>query len=370
MNVMAHKMRFSVNPKVPLAEEPGTGHNRFHPDIEPIGSVKPGEVITFETRRADDAFIDRDTTSADLARWNPGVAHPITGPVHVEGAEPGDVLEVEFLDYEVDDFGWTAIMPTFVYPHLVPMFQEYYLVKWDIDGKYARSADLPGVAIPAATFAGIAGVAPSRELMDEQRERERALASRGGPVVPDFPEAAVPATAAEGLRTVPPREGGGNLDNKALTAGSRLLLPVHVHGALFSVGDLHFSQGDGEVCGCGIEIAGAVTLRFSLQKNPSWRPRIVAYETVERVNRPVFATCGISVTHDGRNEPMDINLATGNALLDMIQYLGATRGLSPEQALILMSVAVDVRVSEAVDVPNPLVSAVLPLDIFQDVASV
>ncbi len=150
-----------------------------------------------------------------------------------------------------------------------------------------------------------------------------------------------------------------------LVAGSRLLLPVDVPGALFSVGDLHFAQGEGEVCGTGIEVAGAVTVRFGLRKQPTWRPPFPAYETPGLPARPAFATTGLSVDEDGRNESLDLSLATRRALLAMLDHLILERGLGRESAYALMSVAVDLRLSEVVDVPNPVVSALLPLDIFE-----
>ena len=167
--------------------------------------------------------------------------------MYVTGAQPGDLLEIELLRYETDDFGTTAVIPGFGY--LADLFPDPYLVKWEIAGGLARSEELPGVAVPEDAFAGVIGVAPSRERLEAIRRREEALAARGEPVADSMPEGAVPPEAAEGLRTIPPRELGGNLDIRQLVAGSRLWLPVDVPGALFSIGDLHFAQGDGEVCG-------------------------------------------------------------------------------------------------------------------------
>jgi formamidase len=155
------------------------------------------------------------------------------------------------------------------------------------------------------------------------------------------------------------------MDTRGIVAGSRLLLPVDVEGALFSVGDLHFAQGDGEVCGTAIEVAGAVTVRFALRREEQWRPRFPAYRTPARPARPSFATTGIPVRDDGGNESMDLTLSARNALLEMIGYLTATYGFSREAAYALCSACVDLRLSEVVDVPNPLVSAVLPLDVFE-----
>ena len=357
-------MRIAVDSSRPLAEEPDSGHNRWHPDIEPLASVAPGREVTLETRDGLDGQLTRASRHEDVLRLDLGRGHPLTGPVYVEGAEPGDLLEIELLAYEAPDFGVTALVPGFGF--LADLFPDPYVVKWDLEDDVARCDELPGVAVPAAIFAGVAGVSPSPTLLEELRGREEELAARGGLVAPSLPEAAVPARAAGGLRTIPPRELGGNLDVRQLVAGSRLILPVHVPGALFSIGDLHFAQGEGEVCGTGLEIAGAVTLRFEVRKDAAWRPSFPAYETPERPARRSFATTGLSVSEDGTNESLDLTLATRRALVEMIDYMTAVRGFTREQAYALASVAVDLRLSEVVDVPNPVVSALLPLDIFDD----
>ncbi len=356
-------MRVAVDATVPLAREPGSGHNRWHPELEPIARVAPGEELTLETRDGLDGQLTRTSTHADVGRLDLGLGHPLTGPVFVEGAEPGDVLEVELLAYETADFGVTALVPGFGF--LADLFPEPFLVPWELEGGRARSPELPGVTVQGAPFAGVAGVAPSHEEIERIRAREGALRARGGAVADDLPETAVPPAAAAGLRTIPPREGGGNLDVPQLVAGSRLLLPVSVPGALFSVGDLHFAQGEGEACGTGIEVAGAVTLRFSVSRRPAWRPTFPAYETPARPGRACVATTGIAVREDGTQEGLDLAVATRRALLEMLGYLTEARGLGREQAYALVSAAVDLRLSEVVDVPNPVVSALLPLDVFE-----
>ena len=202
-------------------------------------------------------------------------------------------------------------------------------------------------------FAGVVGVAPSRELMGEIARREQALADAGAPVADSLPETAIPAMASSGLRTIPPREIGGNLDIRQLVAGSRITLPVHVEGALVSVGDLHFAQGDGEVCGTGIEVAGAVTLRIGV-RTPEGPIRLPSFETPERPQAASFATTGIAL-----DTPMDVDAAARVALLEMIDHLEARLGVTRAAAYALCSVAVDLRISEVVDVPYPLVSALL-----------
>ena len=128
---------------------------------------------------------------------------------------------------------------------------------------------------------------------------------------------------------------------------------------------VHFAQGEGEVCGTGIDVAGAVTVRLGLDRSPAWRPRFPAYETPARPAPRALATTGISLRDDGGNEELDVGLAARQALLEMIDYLTGVRGLGREQAYVLASVAVDLRISEVVDVPNALVSALLPLDVFE-----
>jgi formamidase len=332
-------------------------HNRWHPELPAAATVRPGDVLTLETRDGIDGQLTRESTHADCAALGLGLAHPLTGPVHVEGAGPGDVLEVEILGYETPDFGVNCVIPGFGF--LADVFDEPFLVPWELDGERARSPELPGVAVPAVVHAGVAGVAPSHALMELQREREELIRAAGGPVAEPLPEDAHPDAAAGGLRTIPPRETGGNLDIRRLTAGSTLLLPVHVPGALFSVGDVHFAQGDGEVCGTGIEIAAGVTVRFGLRKAPRWAPRFPAYLTPAQPARACFATTGIS-EHDA----MDLTAAARAALLAMIDWLEAEHGLARPAAYCLCSACVDLHLSQVVDVPYPLVSALCPLDVF------
>ena len=331
-------------------------HNRWHPDLEPVASVAPGVEVTLETRDGIDGQLTRTSTDADVLGLDLGLGHPLTGPLYVEGAEPGDLLEVELLAYEPADFGVTALIPGFGF--LADLFPDPYVVKWETAGGVARSQELPQVAIPAEVFAGVIGVAPSHELLEEFRARERAIAAQGGPVADELPERAVPSTAADGLRTIPPRETGGNLDVRQLVAGARLFLPVCVAGALFSIGDLHFAQGDGEVCGTAIEVAGSVTVRFAVHDVPA-PPPFPAYQTPGSPARRSFATVGIPV-----EAGMDLNAGARAALLEMIGHLQRRYGFARPAAYALCSACVDLRISEAVDVPYPLVSALLPLDVF------
>jgi formamidase len=193
--------------------------------------------------------------------------------------------------------------------------------------------------------------------------------------LPPEAQGAVPASepiASEALRTIPPREIGGNLDIKQLSKGARLLLPVFAEGALFSVGDAHFAQGDGEACGTAIEMAGAIVVRFALHKGEAERrhirfPRFARddYYFPPELAAPkrFLATTGLSIREDGTNESEDATLSARNALLAMIDLL-VERGWTRQQAYAICSVAVDLKLSELVDVPNIVVSAFLPLDIF------
>ena len=357
-------MRLELDASKRLAEEPTTGHNRWHPDIEPLARIAPEEELTLETRDGIDGQLTEASAHADAAALDLGLGHPLSGPIFVESALPGDVLEVEFVSFEAADFGVAAIIPGFGF--LADLFEEPFVAKFRLADGFARSDELPGLSIPADMFPGAVGVAPSHELMEQWRARETELAGRGGAVADDLPEDAVPPVAAAGVRTIPPRELGGNMDVRGLVAGSRAYFPVHVPGALFSIGDLHFAQGDGESCGTGIEMAGATTVRFRVHKSRAWTPRFPAYETPPLRSRRTFATTGIALDDNGRNEDMDLSLATRRAMLEMIDWLGAEHGLSREAAYVLVSITVDMRLSEIVDVPNPMVSAVVPLDIFDE----
>jgi len=327
-----------------------------------VARCEPGEEVVFELRDSRDRQLTRDSRHEDLLSL-PRTIHPLTGPVRVEGAEPGDVLEVEFLSYDCDDFGWTGIWPGS--GMLGDLFPDPYLLAWELDGRAARSEALPGVAVPGAPFAGVVGVAPSWGLFETVREREAALAATGAEIDLPDPEHAAPPSAGDGLRTIPPRENGGNMDIRDLVAGARLLLPVFVPGALVSIGDLHFAQGDGEVCIAAIETGGSVTVRLGLRRG-DWGPRFPAWERPAPVGRPMFATTGVPLTDDGANANMDLWLASRRALIEMLEYLQRERALEREPAYVLMSAAVELRISEAVDAPNALVSACLPLDVFEE----
>jgi formamidase len=357
-----------------LREEPTKGHNRWHPDIPPVATVEPGEVVGLETRDGLDGQVRPNSTATDLRRINLNVVHPLTGPVFVKGAEPGDLLEVTLVEIEPQPFGFTIQIPGFGF--LRDLFPEPHIVRWTIAGGFATSPDLPGVRIPGAPFMGVIGLAPSHELLAQINRREADLAGRGGMVL--LPEAAGavpadPALARTAVRTIAPHETGGNVDIKQLTKGTTLRMPVYVPGALFSVGDGHFAQGDGESCGTAVEMAATCYCSFNLIKRAA-RARSIRdvqfyrndYFTAPEmaVPRRFFATTGQSYTREGVNHAEDATLAARNALLNMIDYLVAERSFTRQQAYAICSVAVDLKISELVDVPNFVVSAFLPLDIF------
>jgi formamidase len=357
-----------------LKEEPRLGHNRWHPDIPPVVEVDVGEEVVLETRDASDCQIKPNMTVADLNRLDAKVAHPLTGPVYVKGAKPGDLLEVEYLDIVPQPVGWTRNRPGAGF--LRDLFTEPYLVHWEMKDGCATSPQIPGVRIPNGSFMGTAGIAPSHAQLEAWTRREADLVARGGIAFPPDPEDAVPsggAIARQGLRTLPPRENCGNVDAKQLTKGARLLIPVNVEGALYSAGDGHFAQGDSECCITAIEMGATAVVRFRLHEGEAARhhirwPRFAhpGYFLPPEWAAPrnFIATMGMPVREDGTQEGEDLTLAARNALINMIELL-QERGWSRQQAYIICSVAVDLRVSNIVDLPNVTVSAFLPEDIFQ-----
>src|ERR1700720_1556931 len=249
-----------------LGEEPSCGHNRFHPDIAPIVEIGAGEEVALETRDALDGQLKPGTTVADFPSLDVGAVHPLTGPVFVKGATRGDTLEIEFTDIIAQPVAFSAIMPGLGF--LRDVMTEPFLVHWQIRDGWATSAEIPGVRIPGAPFMGVSGVAPSPEKLVEWTVREQRVIDQGGLAFPPDLQGAVPQgpCGLAGLRTLPPRENGGNFDVKQLTKGSKLFLPVFVEGALFSTGDAHFAQGDGEVCVTAVEMGATVAVRFKIHK--------------------------------------------------------------------------------------------------------
>jgi formamidase len=221
---------------------------------------------------------------------------------------------------------------------------------------------------------GVSGVAPSAEKLKEWTAREQRLLERGGMVLPPDAAGAVPGGACglAGLRTLPPRENGGNFDVKQMSKGAKLFLPVFAEGGLFSTGDAHFAQGDGEVCVTAVEMGATVTVRFKRHAGVANRRKFQApvFTREDYFIDPKFAApqrflgvMGMPIRPDGENEGENLTLACRNAVLNMMELL-QERGFTRNQAYVICSVAVDLRVSNVVDVPNYVVSALLPEAIF------
>ncbi len=300
-------------------------HYEWDNALPPLLEIDPGDTVVFDTRDAADGFYTPASIHADVLARGPFRGHPLTGPVRVRGARPGDALVVEVLEVRpAAAFGWTAIRPG---RGLLPEseFPEPFLQIWDLsDGTHARMAR-PRIAVPTAPFPGVMGTA-----LDEPG----------------------------GHSTMPPRKNGGNMDIKQLTSGTTLYLPVWVDEALFSVGDGHAAQGDGEVCVTAVEMRARVTLRFGLEPGRDLR------EPQFRTPGPrAPATAGGSHFATTAHGP-DLFAAAQQAIRYMIGHLVRERGLSREEAYIVSSVAVDLRISEIVDAPNWIVSAFLPESIF------
>jgi len=299
-------------------------HQEWNNALPPRLTVDPGDTVVFDTRDAANLFYSKGSTHEDVLRRGPFRGHPLTGPVAVRGARPGDTLVVEILDVQPAlDWGWTAIRPG---RGLLPEadFAKPFLQIWDLgDKRHARMGSR--VAVPIAPFPGVLGVA-----LDEPG----------------------------GHSTMPPRRAGGNMDIKQLVAGATLWLPVLVEGALFSAGDAHAAQGDGEVCVTAVEMSGRLTLRFGLQQG-----RRLAEPQLRTPAPPSNATNRGSHYATTAHGP-DLFAASQQAIRYMIEHIVEGHGLSREQAYAVCSVAVDLKISEIVDAPNWIVSAFLPESIF------
>ncbi len=300
----------------------------------------------------------------------------------------GDILEVKILDIIPSDFAYTINVPGFGF--LRREIPGPAILRWNIQGDLATSPDLPGVRIHAAPSMGTAGIALSVAKTEEVFQREEELRLRGGFVLPPDPRAAVPAALCgpDGsvqdrcLRTIPTRENAGNIDVKQLTPGGTVLIPVFVPGALFSAGDAHFAEGDGEIAGTTMEMNTTLVVQFGLRKGEAARLGVTMFEferdtffaPPERaVPKRFFATTGISFPDPpgatfpvAKNQSEDLTLSAKNAALNMIDHLVRTRGLTRQQAYMLSSTAVDLHITQLVDVPNFLVSALLHLEVFEE----
>jgi formamidase len=367
-----HKHAIRIDRAKRLAAEPHSGHNRYHPDIGPALEVAEGDEVVLETRDALDGQIGPATTLADLGGLDANLVHPLTGPVLIKGAEPGDAIEVEFLDIVPQPTAFSAIVPGLGF--LRDVMTTPFLVHWTIRDGWATAPEIPGVRIPGAPFMGISATAPSAQKLKDWTEREQRALEAGGFVLPPEAAGAVPGgrCGLEGLRTLPPRENGGNFDVKQLTKGAKLLLPVFAKGALFSTGDAHFAQGDGEVCVTAVEMGATVAVRFKIHKGLANKRTFAGpvFSHPGYFADPKFAApenflgvMGMPINAKGEIESENLTLAARNATLNMMTLL-QERGFSREQAYVICSVAVDLRISNVVDVPNYVVSALLPERIF------
>lgn len=289
--------------------------------IPPVARIESGDIVNFDLLEASNGQITPGDTVDAVVNLDFGRVDQVNGPVYVEGAEPGDTLQIELLDLEPAGWGWTAIIPGFGL--LADEFTEPALKIWHFEDGRAEFA--PGISIPLDPFCGEIGLAPGME---------------------------------GGLSTIPPYRHGGNMDTKHLTKGATLFLPIEAEGALYSMGDGHAAQGDGEVCGTAIETPMRANVRLTVQKDlaipePQFR---TAGPLIQRTNTaPHYATDGIAP---------DVMEAARQAVRNMIQHLQRRYDLSREDAYMLCSVAVDLKICEIVDAPNWVVSAFLPESIF------
>ena len=309
-----------ATPSIHVARD--QNHLAWDPAIPPVASVGSGEVVEFDCLDASFGQLTDESTNDDLARLDFARVDQVNGPVEVVGAEPGDTLQVELLEFAPADWGWTASIPGFGL--LADDFPdgEYKVTRFDPSAD--RAEFWPGIRVPLAPFCGEIGVAPQT-----------------GP-----------------LSTIPPDRHGGNMDTRHLVAGSTLFLPVFVPGARISMGDGHATQGDGEVCGTAIETPMRARVRLTVRKDLHVNaPEFLAAPDphADLRNGRRYATDGIGP---------DLMDAARDTLRRMIEWLSREHGLTPMQAYLLCSVAVDLRISEIVDVPNFIVTAYCPLGIF------
>ncbi|MEM9781094.1 MAG: acetamidase/formamidase family protein [Pseudomonadota bacterium] len=365
--------------------------NRYHPEIPPVATVAEGGYIEFHTRDALDSDLTLDSTAEDVAALDLSGVHPMQGPVAIEGAERGDVLAVTIIDIAPDEFGYTVIVPGFGF--LRDEFTEPYFVGWRQDRVSATSAAMPGIAVPYEAFTGSIGTMPGAPEIASWKAREAALAAVGGIALPPEPNGALPAAlcgpngsvADDCLRTVPPRENGGNMDVQQMQVGTTILIPCFVDGCNLFVGDVHYAQGDGEVSGTAIETGAIVTVRVAVRKGEGadiTAPQVEGTTQIRDMEPTRFhQTIGMPLKEAGtvptyhtyldsapivglENLSEDLTIAARHALVQMIDHIQREHGLTREQAYILASVAVDLRVGQVVDVPNYVMTAVLNKDVF------
>jgi acetamidase/formamidase len=288
-------------------------------------TVAPGDSVEFEVVDASGGQLHANSGVADVAALNFEKINPVTGPVQIDGAEPGDALKVRLESFSPSGWGWTAVIPGFGL--LADQFTEPALQIWAYDAQHLSPAAYgPGGKVPLKPMCGTIGVAPGEA----------------------------------GLHSiVPPRRVGGNMDIRDISAGTELWIPVEVAGALFSVGDTHAAQGDGEVCGTAIESPMKVALTFDLEKGATLPfPR---YETPGPVSRHLDEKGYLVSTGIGP----DLMQGARDAVSAMVDRLCKLHGLSAVDAYMLCSVCADLRISELVDQPNWVVSFYFPKLVFE-----
>jgi acetamidase/formamidase len=303
------------------------GSNRTHTvwdnSIAPVLEVEPGTTVELAVTDASGGQLDRDSRVEDVAALDFARVNPVTGPVYVKGAAPGDVLEVEILSLQPRDWGWTAIIPGFGL--LADEFPDPWLQISSVDASTSRVSFLDDIVLPFEPFPGTIGVAPA-----EPGEHS----------------------------IVPPSRWGGNMDIKHLRVGTRLLLPVGVEGALFSVGDTHAAMGDGEVCGTAVEAPMDIAVRLDVRRD-------VTIEAPQYVVPPgELARTEADGYHVCTGIAPDLLEATREATRAAIAHIVERRGGTAEEAYALVSVACDLRIHEVVDVPNWVVGCFVPDALF------
>ena len=362
-------------------------HNRWHPDIPFSSTVEPGQEFRVQCIDWTGGQIHNDDSANDIRDVDLTKVHYLSGPIGVNGARPGDLLVVDILDVGVlpeSAWGFTGFFARengggFLTEH----YPEARKACWDFSGVWASSRHIPHVSFPGTMHPGLIGCLPSAELLAEWNKRETELVSTDPDRVP--PLAALPyadtalmgsmtgaarnAAAAEAARTVPPREHGGNCDIKNLSRGSTVYFPVYVDGAGLSMGDIHFSQGDGEITFCGaIEMAGYLDIRVNVIKggmekyavvNPIFKPSKIDPDYSDYL---IFE--GISVDEDGRQYYLDPHIAYRRACLNAIEYMKKF-GFSGAQGYAILGTApVEGHISGIVDIPNACSTLWLPTGIF------
>lgn len=368
-------------------EEQDVLHNRWHPDIPMVANVKPGDEFRVECVDWTGGQISNDDSATDIKEVDLTKVHYLSGPIGVEGAEPGDLLEVDILDIGVlaeSEWGFTGLFARengggFLTEH----YPEARKACWDFHGIYTSSRHIPHVEFAGIMHPGLIGCLPSQDLLDTWNTRETALFDTDperNPPLCCLPYAdtahmggmtgdAASAAAAEGARTVPPREHGGNCDIKNLTRGSKVYFPVYVKGGGLSMGDIHFSQGDGEITFCGaIEMAGYLDIRVNLIKDGVAKYGVVnpIFETspLEPAYKKQLVFEGISVDEDGTQHYLDPHVSYRMACLNAIEYLKKFGYTGAQAYAILGTAPVEGRISGIVDIPNSCTTLYLPTEIF------